>query len=388
MTGENPAGAPWVLNPAFLVQGGELVNPAEGVRLALTPPLRELWEGRDGVRITEEAEDVLRRVRLIVPPAASSAATGGLARPAATPLSLPAGARAGAAVWGLIGAPLDLGGPPGPRPKDAVPVVRDALSRRFRLLAEPAAYAWTLRAGPGEGLAGVVDHGDLLVDPRTDTGVTAHERLRALVRAVLAQGHRPLVIGGDHAVSYPAVGAVADAHPELRVVHFDAHADRRPIGESATADCGNFVSWLLAEHPRLEWLTIGVRGVDTRLDLAASPREERVSYLTADETRAPQAAGTIARFCAGRPVYLTVDIDVLDPVYAPDVVYPSSGGLDPETLAALVRNVIGAGRLVAGDLVEACPSPAGRHTTAMRLADLVEAVHLAEAALSLERAHV
>jgi arginase len=140
---------------------------------------------------------------------------------------------------------------------------------------------------------------------------------------------------------------------------------------------------VLAEHPRLEWLTIGVRGVDPHIDMAANPEEERVSYLTADEARTPRVVEKIARFCDGRPIHLTVDIDVLDPTYAPDVVYPSCGGLDPETLTALVRNVIDSGRLVAGDMVEACPSPTGRHPAATRLADLVEAVQLAEAGRAL-----
>ncbi|WP_327586781.1 arginase family protein [Nonomuraea sp. NBC_00507] len=386
MTSERLAEAPWVLNPAFRVQGSELVNQAEGTRLTLTAPLRELWERRDAapaVHLTQQAEEALRKVRLIVPPGASAAAIDGLARAAKTTLSLPSGAKAGAAVWGLIGAPLDLGGPPGPRPKDAVPVVRDALSRRLRLLDQPTAWSWTLRARPGEGLPGVADHGDLLVNPQTDTGVIAHERLRALVCTVLAQGHRPLVMGGDHSVSYPAISAVAGTYPALRVVHFDAHADRRPIGDAATADCGSFVSWVLSEHPQLEWLTVGVRGVDPHVDMAASPQEEQVSYLTADEACAPDAAEKIAQFCDGRPVYLTVDIDVLDPTYAPDVVYPSYGGLDPATLTALVRSVVGSGRLVAADIVEACPSQTGRHLAARRLADLVVAVQLAEAGRTL-----
>ena len=119
MTSENLAEAPWVLNPAFRVQGTELVNQAEGVRLTLTPPLRELWERRDAapaVRLTEEAEEALRKIRLIVPPGVSVAAIDGLARGAKATLSLPSGTKAGAAVWGLIGAPLDMGGPPGPRP--------------------------------------------------------------------------------------------------------------------------------------------------------------------------------------------------------------------------------------------------------------------------------
>ncbi|NUS08472.1 MAG: hypothetical protein HOV97_38605, partial [Nonomuraea sp.] len=49
MTSERPAGAPWALNPAFRIQGGELVNDAEGVRLTLTAPLRELWDRRDAL---------------------------------------------------------------------------------------------------------------------------------------------------------------------------------------------------------------------------------------------------------------------------------------------------------------------------------------------------
>ncbi|NUO96594.1 MAG: hypothetical protein HOW59_01540, partial [Nonomuraea sp.] len=316
-----------------------------------------------------------------------AAAGGGLARPSGTPLSLPAGGQADAAVWGVVGAPVDLGGPPGPRPKDGVPVVREALARRLRLLGQAEAWSWTLRARPAEGLPGVADHGDLLVDPLTDTGVTTHGRLRALVGAVLAQGHRPLVVGGDHSVSYPAVGAVADAYPDLRVVHVDAHADRRPAGDAATADCGNFVSWALAEHPRLKWLTVGVRGVDAQVDLAAGAYEERVSYLTADEAAAPGAAERIARFCDGRPVYLTVDVDALDPIHAPDVVYPCHGGLVPATLAALARAVVGSGRLVGADLVEACPSTTGRHLAARHLADLMVTVLLEEAGRALGARH-
>ncbi|MGW2215155.1 arginase family protein [Nonomuraea sp. NPDC001684] len=390
MTSDTPAATPWALNPAFRIEGAELVNDTEGVRLALTEPLRELWNGRatlPAVRLTPQAEQALRRVRLIVPMGAAAAAGGGLARVAVTPLALPAGKRANAAAWGVIGAPVDLGGPPGPRPRDGVPVIRAALARRLRLLGQDGAWSWSLRARPADGLPGVADHGDLLVDPATDTGVTAHERLRALVGAVVAQGHRPLVVGGDHSVSYPAIGAVADAHPGLRVVHVDAHADRRPRGERATADCGNFVSWALAEHSRLRWLTVGVRGVDPQVDLAADAHEERVAYLTADEAAEPGTAERIARFCDGRPVYLTVDVDALDPVHAPDVVYPCSGGFAPATLTAVARAVAGAGRLVGADLVEACPSPTGRHLAARHLADLMVTVLLEEARRALSAPH-
>lgn len=384
----DPAEAPWVLNPAFHLEGTELVNPVEGTRLVLTPSLRALWEGDApaSVHLTEAAERALRQIRLIVPPAAAAAAGSGLARRAEPAVVLPAGAGAAAAPWGLIGAPVDLGGPPGPRPKDAVPVIREALTRRFRTLGRSTAWSWALRARPGDGLCGVADHGDLLVDPQTDTGLTAHERLRALVRAVLAQRHRPLVIGGDHSVSYPAISAVADRYPDLRVVHFDAHADRRPVGSKVTADCGNFVSWVLAEHPRLRWLTIGPRGIDSDVDLAGVAEEDPVSYLTADEAREPGAVEKVKEFCSGAPLYLTIDIDVLDPVYAPEVVYPSYGGFAPELLAALTSCAIDSGQVVAADIVEACPSPTGRHVAIARVADLVVTIQLAEAARVLAAA--
>lgn len=384
MTSDDVVVRQWVHNPAFDVRGNELVNDAEGTRLTLTPPLRQMWDtdAPSQVRLTKDAERELRRLRVIVPPRASAAAASGLASSAADSPTLPLGRWATAPPWGLIGAAVDMGGPPGTRPRDAVPIVRELLARRFRGLAAPNAWSWQLRARPRDGFAGVIDHGDLLLDPQTDTGVDVHKRLAAIVSVIVGQGHRPLVLGGDHSLTYPVIRSMITQHPGLRVVHFDAHADRRPKGNAATADCGNFVSWSLAGHPDLRWMTIGVRGVDGQVDLSDSAQDDRVAYLTAEEVRTDLPFDAIDRFCDGRPVYLTVDIDVLDPLYAPDVVYSSLGGLNPATLGALVCRVLAVGRVVGADFVEACPSRAGPHMTAARLADLCTMIQLVEAGMS------
>ncbi len=122
---------------------------------------------------------------------------------------------------------------------------------------------------------------------------------------------------------------------------------------------------------------MGVRGLDSTIDVSRE-HEESISYISASNARMPSALDSISNFCEDRQVYLTVDIDVLDPSFAPEVVYPSMGGLAPHELGAIVRRVFQAGAVIGMDVVEACPASWGRSMAAMRAVDLVRDVLIAE----------
>lgn len=370
---------PWTANPAFRVDDGFLVNLIEGTQLELTGPLRR-WvnAGWPIDALSREAHAALSRHRVIVPASIAVRSAEGLAVRVTTRAERDGGQDSSRPPWGLLGAPVDLGGPGPLRPRDAVGGIRTMFARRLRTLGEPQTWSWSLGGYPAAGLSRVIDHGDVVIDPRRDSGVVLHQRVADCVHHIVSRGDRPMLIGGDHSLSFPAITTVARHFPDLAVVHLDAHADRRRRGPSLTADCGNFVTWTRSGDPALPWLTIGVRGFDDDIDGGAIPGD--IHYVTSHQaTTDPELTATLQAFCGERPVYLTLDIDVLDPVYAPEVVYQSPGGLSPHTLMSILGSIAASAHLVAMDVVEACPSPAGRSgaitwaTEAMTIALLADA---------------
>jgi agmatinase len=187
--------------------------------------------------------------------------------------------------------------------------------------------------------------------------------LRVAVAAVAAAGAVPVVLGGDHSITWPDVTGVADTHGhgDVAVVHFDAHADtgniefgslyghgqpmRRLIESGAVRGDRFFqlglrgywpgpdtLAWMAAQRMRsYEMTEIGLRGLSTCLTEVA----------------------TATRGCAG--VFLSVDIDVVDPGMAPGTGTPEPGGLSARELLDAVRRVCLELPVVGVDVVEVSP---------------------------------
>ncbi|WP_217639499.1 arginase family protein [Curtobacterium sp. MMLR14_006] len=319
--------------------------------------------------LTPEAHAMLARKHLLLPEGVADHADRGLLRRSAEPIvsADPAVAR-----WGFIGAPVWQQPEPDLSVQEIVPGLRRGLRRLLDTEATTTAWDWTSRTELGQRSTAVLDHGDIVLDPPNDTARSVSDRLFAAVTTVIEQGQLPLVVGGDHSIGYPVISAQAAGHRDLVVVHLDAHADRRPIpARQTTADCGNFVTWCLDDRPDLRWLTIGVRGIDTNLARGTTGADDPVSYLTAAEVGAAGWQDVVAAHCHGRPVHVSVDIDVLDPSIAPEVAYPALDGLDPTQVRAVLDVVAASGTIVGLDLSEVCGPMTRRNQAAMLAVDLI-----------------
>ena len=195
--------------------------------------------------------------------------------------------------------------------------------------------------------ARVFDGGDLEL-PFGDTA-RALGMIRDFAAEVLADGKLPLLIGGEHLVSLPAIEAAAEKYPDLAVIHFDAHTDLRD------EYLGNRLSH--ATVIRRVWDILG----DGRIHQFGIRSGERAEWQWAraghTNLRPFTFAGLSDAVAAvkGRPVYLTIDLDVLDPSVFPGTGTPEAGGVTYVELMKAALSVIRGCRIVACDMVELSP---------------------------------
>jgi len=204
----------------------------------------------------------------------------------------------------------------------------------------------------------VVDAGDVPVTPFSiDTAV---EQIGAHAAELVTGGRTVIAIGGDHTIALPMLRAVAREHGPVALVHFDAHLDTWDTYFDAPITHGTifrraFEEKLLVEDHSVH---IGIRGpLYDRADLADDAgfgfRTIRASDVDIMGVR--ETIGTIAERTAGLPVYLSLDIDVLDPAFAPGTGTPESGGLTSRELLSVLRGLTGL-HLVGADVVEVAPA--------------------------------
>jgi agmatinase len=205
----------------------------------------------------------------------------------------------------------------------------------------------------------VVDGGNVAFPPFDAAAV--RECIHAEVTRVVAAGAVPLLLGGDHTIAYPAMRAVAARHGPLAVVHVDAHADTS--GPETWGDAWHHGTPLrhaldekLIERGQLH--QIGLRAPwDTAEDGTFAGDMGARAYTMEDvATHGIEVVMKEIKARVGnRPVYLTFDIDGIDPAYAPGTGTPVPGGLTSREALTLVRGLAGL-QLVGMDLVEVCPS--------------------------------
>ena len=186
----------------------------------------------------------------------------------------------------------------------------------------------------------------------------------ALTRQLLADGKIPGIVGGDHAVPFGAIRAAAERHPGLGVLHIDAHADLRVAYEGFRWSHASIFHNVLAEIPQMARLVqVGIRDYSEDELRAIHGSGGRVLTHFDQEWRRRQFAGerfdTLCKEAvAALPdaVWISVDIDGLDPSLCPNTGTPVPGGLSFAELAHLLATVAESGRRIVGfDLVEVAP---------------------------------
>jgi agmatinase len=218
-------------------------------------------------------------------------------------------------------------------------------------------YSYFQKVSPFERLT-MVDAGDVDAPP---VGIeAAYAAIDAAVDRIAGAGVTPLVIGGDHSISLPILRAIARKHGPVALVQFDAHIDtwgdyfggryfhgspfRRAIEEGLIVPA--------------EYVQVGIRGpmYGDEADFAYQ-REHGVTTIDIRQVKTEGVDRTAARIRSlvrGRPLYVTFDIDSVDPAYAPGTGTPEVGGLTSFEAQELVRG-LGGLPLVGCDVVEVAP---------------------------------
>ena len=204
----------------------------------------------------------------------------------------------------------------------------------------------------------VADAGDLTVNPFSiDEAISAIERG---ARALAERARAVLTLGGDHTVALPMLRAVVARNDPVAVVHFDAHLDTWDTYFGAAYTHGTPFR-RASEEGLLDQsgcLHVGIRGpLYGDADLAEDS-ELGFQVVAAPEVEDLGVAGLVERIAdrvGDRPVYVSVDIDVLDPAHAPGTGTPEAGGLTSRELLATLRS-FAALNLVGADIVEVAPA--------------------------------
>jgi agmatinase len=220
----------------------------------------------------------------------------------------------------------------------------------------------------------VVDYGDAPVIP-ADPGVS-HDAIEATVGEVLAAGALPAVLGGDHSITEPAIRACAAVHGPVGVVHFDTHTDTGAEVFGVERSHGTFMRRLVdAGHVDPgRYAQIGLRGYWPGEAEFAWQAERGITSLFAHDVRDLGIREVMARAIAAvgpGPVYLTVDVDVLDPAFVPGTGTPEPGGLTATELLLGVRTAAAELELIGVDVVEVIPSTVGTNDYSALVADRV-----------------
>jgi agmatinase len=204
----------------------------------------------------------------------------------------------------------------------------------------------------------VADAGDLAVNPfNLDEAITTIERG---ARALIEQVPHLLTLGGDHTIALPLLRAYAARHGPLAVVHFDAHLDTWDTYFGAAYTHGTPFRRASEEGllDRDGCIHVGIRGplfTDSDLSQDADVGFTLISAPEADSLGVTGMAQRIAERVGDRPVYVSVDIDVLDPAHAPGTGTPEAGGLTSRELLGVLRSFARL-NLLGADIVEVAPA--------------------------------
>jgi len=208
----------------------------------------------------------------------------------------------------------------------------------------------------------VVDYGDCHLDPHHPA--TIAETITAHAGEIIAGGAKPLTFGGDHFIALPLLRAQAKAHGPIALVQFDAHCDTWE-DDGTRLDHGTMFTRGVAEGiiDPAHSIQIGLRthnpGGDAGFEILTAPWIHRNGIVAAIDAMCTRVGD--------RPVYLSFDIDGLDPAFAPGTGTPVAGGLASWQALELVRAMTPL-NLVGMDLVEVSPAYDHAEITALAAA--------------------
>ncbi|MEM6738564.1 MAG: agmatinase [Pseudomonadota bacterium] len=283
----------------------------------------------------------------------------------ATFMRLPSQATAEGLDACFIGIPMDIGTSNRPGTRLGPRQIRDE-SRMLR------PYNMATRAAPFDSLQ-VADIGDVPIntfDLKKSVDIIVEH-----FRDVLGHGAIPLTLGGDHTLTWPILRAMREVHGPVALIHVDAHADTsmQMFGEAAAHGCPFRRAWEEGCLLNDRVFQIGLRGTGYAPEDFDWARDQGWTVIQAEEcwhrSLAPLMA-EVRETVGDAPVYLSFDIDSLDPAFAPGTGTVEPGGLSTWQALEIVRGCTGM-NLIGGDLVEVSPPYDPSGNTALIAANLL-----------------
>lgn len=262
----------------------------------------------------------------------------------------------------IVGAPMDdltsdlpgarlgprairaAGCPPGPHLETGIDALREALT--------------------------VIDFGDAPVSPGNP--LRSHREIEATVGQILEAGAVPVVLGGDHSIAEPDIRACATRHGPVGLIHFDTHTDTGSNVFGADISHGTPM-YRLVETGHVDgsrYVQVGLRGYWPGEEEFTWQKEHGITSLFMHEIRdrgiGPVIEEAVAAVGSSGPVFISVDVDVLDPAFAPGTGTPEPGGMTSADLLRACRELAGRVELVGAEVVEVAPDHvASRDITAL-----------------------
>lgn len=255
----------------------------------------------------------------------------------------------------LLGVPYDAGSSYQRGAAGAPLLIREALWSE-------AGNTWT-ETGIDLKEGGLEDEGDLWFNER-EPGAEARARIEEAVGSILDSGRRPLLLGGDHSITYPALRGARRHHPGLAILHLDAHPDlyHEFQGDPHSHACP--FARIMEEGLADRLVQVGVR------TMTGHQREQAERFGVEVLDMRSWREGAPIRF--DTPVYLSLDLDVLEPGVAPGVSHREPGGLTVRQVITMVQSL--EAPLAGADVVELNPLNDPTGLTAAVAAKLVKEI--------------
>lgn len=265
----------------------------------------------------------------------------------------------------FVGIPMDIGTSNRPGTRLGPRQIRDE-SRMLR------PYNMATRAAPFESLQ-VADIGDVPIN--TFDLKKSVDIITEAYRDILSHDVVPLTLGGDHTLTWPILRAVKEKHGPVALIHVDAHADINDhmFGETVAHGCPFRRAWEDGSLQNDKVFQIGLRGTGYSAEDFEWGREKGWTVVQAEECWYRSLAPLMQEVRAtigDAPVYLSFDIDSLDPAFAPGTGTVEPGGLTTHQALEIIRGCAGL-NLVGCDLVEVSPPYDPSGNTALIAANLL-----------------
>jgi len=239
----------------------------------------------------------------------------------------------------LIGIPLDVNSSYLRGPAGAPAKIREALRN-------DASNRWT-ELGVDLGAAGAfADSGDLRLANSFDTVDKDFAEIERAVGDLLERGDGPVSLGGDHSVTYPILKAFARHYPALTIVHFDAHPDLYDEFEGSRVSHACPFARIMEEQLAKRLVQIGIRTLNRHQHEQAEKFGVEIVQMS--------ALPAYDRLKIHGPFYISFDMDVLDPAFAPGISHREPGGMTVREAIAHLHAI--EGTIAGADIVEYNPA--------------------------------